>query len=162
MQPDGTYVLEENTQEIEDDFDLSGILLDIKHALNMPESVYMTFVKNAEPDLLGYLSDVIRKSWEKQQIDHKDKVFTVFDYSLTVLLASSSVRDDLRRNELLDNAGAVMYSKDRKDWNALILYIDENYTVVDAEEIHITPESFTPYDWKRVQIIGQQLINRGK
>ncbi len=147
---------------IDNDFGLTGILKEIKQVLGDNDSVYVSFVKAADADLLDYLSNVIRKSWEKQQVDHKDKVFTIFDYSLTVLLPNSSVRDELKLNELLDNAGAVMFSKSKKEWNALIIYIDETYSVIDAEERFITPDSFSPYDWKRVQIIGQQLINRGR
>ena len=159
---DGVFVMRGSNDHIDDDFGLKGILKDIKRVLADNNSVYVSFVKNADADLRDYLSSVIKKSWEKQQQDHKDKVFTIYDYSLTVLLPGSLVRDELKLSELLDNAGAVMYSKKKKEWNALIVYIDEAYSVVDAEEKFITQDSFSSYDWKRVQIIGEQLLNRGQ
>ena len=159
---DGVFVMRGSNDHVDDDFGLKGILKDIKRVLADNNSVYVSFVKNADADLRDYLSSVIKKSWEKQQQDHKDKVFTIYDYSLTVLLPGSLVRDELKLSELLDNAGAVMYSKKKKEWNALIVYIDEAYSVVDAEEKFITQDSFSSYDWKRVQIIGEQLLNRGQ
>ncbi len=141
---------------------LDGILGEIASHLSS-KGAFMGFVSSAESDMLDYLSRVIRASWEKQQADGKDKMFSVFDYSISVILASpNAVRDELRKEELLNNAGAVMYSKHREEWNALVFVINSSYELEDAFETVITPSSFSPSNWKICTIIGEQLIQRGK
>ena len=112
--------------------------------------------------MTDYLEKVIRSSWERQRSDGKDKMFSIYDCSLSVLIAAAKVNDDLRKEELLNNAGAVMYSKHKKEWNALVLSIDSDFHISDAYEKVITPSSFSPSNWKICTIIGEQLIARGK
>ena len=155
-------VEEEEDEEETPSLSLDGILGEIASHLSS-KGAFMGFVSSAESDMLDYLSRVIRASWEKQQADGKDKMFSVFDYSISVILASpNAVRDELRKEELLNNAGAVMYSKHREEWNALVLVINSSYELEDAFETVITPSSFSPSNWKICTIIGEQLIQRGK
>lgn len=155
-------VEEEDDEEETPSLSLEGILGEIASHLSS-KGAFMGFVSSAESDMLDYLSRVIRASWEKQQADGKDKMFSVFDYSISVILASpNAVRDELRKEELLNNAGAVMYSKHREEWNALVLVINSSYELEDAFETVITPSSFSPSNWKICTIIGEQLIQRGK
>ena len=152
---------EEEEEEVYEET-LDGILLKIKRALNSENSVFLSFLEDADDSLISYLHGVFSDSWNRQQQDHKDKVFSIYDYSLTVLLARNPIRDDLRLSELLNNAGAVMYSKRKEEWNALILYINDEYSVETAIEKRITKNSFSAFDWKRVTNIGEQLISRGR
>ena len=153
---------EDDEEEETPSLSLDGILGEIASHLSS-KGAFMGFVSSAESDMLDYLSRVIRASWEKQQADGKDKMFSVFDYSISVILASpNAVRDELRKEELLNNAGAVMYSKHREEWNALVLVINSSYELEDAFETVITPSSFSPSNWKICTIIGEQLIQRGK
>ena len=55
-----------------------------------------------------------------------------------------------------------MYSKKKDEWNALILYINDEYEVETAIERHITKNTFSAFDWKRVMNIGEQLLSRGR
>ena len=162
-EPPVAAVEEEDDEEEETpSLALDGILGEIASHLSS-KGAFMGFVSSAESDMLDYLSRVIRASWEKQQADGKDKMFSVFDYSISVILASpNAVRDELRKEELLNNAGAVMYSKHREEWNALVLVINSSYELEDAFETVITPSSFSPSNWKICTIIGEQLIQRGK
>ena len=90
-------------------------------------------------------------------------MFSVFDYSISVILASpNAVRDELRKEALLNNAGAVMYSRHKEEWNALVLVINDSYELEDVFETVITPSSFSPSNWKICSIIGEQLIQRGR
>ena len=153
---------EDDEEEETPSLSLDGILGEIASHLSS-KGAFMGFVSSAESDMLDYLSRVIRASWEKQQADGKDKMFSVFDYSISVILASpNAVRDELRKEELLNNAGAVMYSKHKEEWNALVLVINSSYELEDAFETVITPSSFSPSNWKICTIIGEQLIQRGK
>ena len=89
-------------------------------------------------------------------------MFSIFSNKLSIIVSKDGRKDDLRRSALLNNAGAVMYSQHKDEWNALVLYFDENYRVVDADEIHITPDSFSPSNWKIVSVVGEQLISRSR
>ena len=175
---DGTFILRGHASTVEelmlptDDFDkkeeevsvekLDGILLKIKKALNMDDAVFLTFLDEADEEMITYMHNLFSESWQRQQLDHKDKVFSIFDYSLTVLLTRNPIRDDLRLSELLNNAGAVMYSRGKEEWNALILFINDEYEVETALEKHISKNTFSAFDWKRVTNIGEQLLARGR
>lgn len=172
---DGTFILRGHASTVEelmlpadekiDDAyveTLDGILLKIKNALKNSNSIFLSFVEEVDEEVISHLHSVFSDSWQKQQQDHKDKIFSIFDYSLTVLLARNPIRDDLRLSELLNNAGAVMYSKKKDEWNALILHINDEYEVETAIERHITKNTFSAFDWKRVMNIGEQLLSRGR
>ena len=141
--------------------DLSGILRDIAEHLDK-DSAFLSFISEADGEMRDYLQRVIRSSWERQRADGKDKMFSIYDYSISVVLASGVVNDELRKEGLLNNAGAVMYSKHKETWNALVLFLDDDFALIDAFEKKITPESFSPSNWKICRVIGQQLIERGK
>ena len=141
--------------------ELDGILGEISRRMD-PSGAFMSFVSSADGEMLDYLGRVIRSSWERQRADGKDKMFSIYDYSISVLIAADKVNDDLRKEELLNNAGAVMYSRHRKEWNALVLSIDDDFHIADAYERTITPASFSASNWKICTIIGEQLIARGK
>ena len=142
--------------------ELTGALSDIVKTLGCYDGKFVSFLKNSDKDMLNYLNTIIESSWKKQQVDHKDKLFSIYDYSISVLLADSPVRDELRLSELLNNAGAVMYSKDASEWTALILYINEEYKVEEASETTFNRESFSSSDWKRIVNIGEILKSRSK
>ncbi len=139
---------------------LSGAVEDIVKVLGSLDGKFVTFLKASDKEMIAYLNSIIESSWKRQQVDHKDKLFSIYDYSMSVLLAETPVRDELRLSELLNNAGAVMYSKDADEWTALILYIDENYKIEDAMETTFTRESFSQSDWKRIVNIGEILKSR--
>ena len=124
---------------------------------------FVSFAENSETDMLEYLEQVMKTSWEKQMMDGKDKMFSIFDKQLSVIIASSrTVWDNIRKEELLNNAGAVMYSRHAEKWHALVLIFDEGYELQYAEEIEISPSSFSPSNWKICTNIGELLIQRGK
>lgn len=139
---------------------LSGSIADIVKVLGSLDGKFVTFLKDSDSDMLNYLNTIIESSWKRQQVDHKDKLFSIYDYSISVLLAETPVRDELRLSELLNNAGAVMYSKDADEWTALILYINENFKIEDAMETTFTRDSFSHSDWKRIVNIGEILKSR--
>ena len=96
-------------------------------------------------------------------LDGKDKMFSIFDRHLSVIIASPKmVWDSIRKEELLNNAGAVMYSKHADSWNALVVLLSDGFEIEHAEEIAITPSSFSPANWKICTNIGELLIQRGK
>ncbi|MBO8435597.1 MAG: hypothetical protein IAA97_01270 [Spirochaetes bacterium] len=154
-------VVEEEEEQDDKLSDLHGILHDIAEKLDS-SSAFLSFLANSDYEMRDYLERVIKSSWERQRADGKDKMFSIYDYSISVVIASGGVNDELRKEGLLNNAGAVMYSKHKDEWNALILSLDDDFALVDAFERKITPQSFSPSNWKICRVIGQQLIDRSK
>lgn len=124
--------------------------------------VFADFIENEDRSVLDYFNSVIRQCWERQYHDGKDKMFSIFEYDLSVLLVKNRVFDSLRETELMNNAGAVMYSKGKKEWNALIVNFSKEFKVEFATMKKITKEDFSPSDWKIVTVIGEELIARGQ
>ncbi len=159
---DDDIVLEYEEEE-EDAFDKSSFSELICQILENAEgdiSPLRSFLESEDESVISYFESVIRQSWEKQQEDGKDKMFSVFEYDMSLLLSKGRIYDDLRLQELMNNAGAVMYSQGKSEWNALLLYVNRDYDVESARMIRISRETFTPSNWKIVTNIGDALIAR--
>ena len=153
---------EESTPAIEEEImktEISGVIGEIYKILGS-SSAFGQFLGLSDEDTLSDLDEVIENCWKRQQVEGKDKMFNIPDYSLSIILARDSVRDDLRLSELLNNAGGVMYSRDCECWNAVIVYIDPDHTVEKAIEKTVSRSTFSPSDWKRVTYIGEQMKKR--
>lgn len=153
---DGTIPVDTNRDEEEIDERLEGIIYDIYKTLGK-NSVFATLVKDASLDTLEELENIIQNCWNRMQSEQKDKLFNIPDYSLSILLSKDTIRDELRMAELINNAGAVMYSREKESWNVDVIYINSSYIVEEAFEKVITKDSFSPSDWKRVTYISQQM-----
>ena len=136
-----------------------GIVYSIYKELGK-DSAFASFIRSSDSGTLEELEEIIQSCWNRQQVEGKDKLFNIVDYSLSILLAHDSIRDDLRLSELLNNAGGVMYSRDMDTWKAVIVYINSSYTVEEAMEKTISRETFSASDWKRVTYIGEQMRKR--
>lgn len=146
-------------EEIVRKAEIPGVIGEIYKILGS-SSAFGQFIELSDEDTLSDLDEVIENCWKRQQVEGKDKMFNIPDYSLSIILAHDSVRDELRLSELLNNAGGVMYSRDSECWNAVIVYIDPEYTVEKAIEKMISRSTFSPSDWKRVTYIGEQMKKR--
>ncbi len=146
-------------EEIVRKAEIPGVIGEIYKILGS-SSAFGQFIGLSDEDTLSDLDEVIENCWKRQQVEGKDKMFNIPDYSLSIILAHDSVRDELRLSELLNNAGGVMYSRDSECWNAVIVYIDPEYTVEKAIEKMISRSTFSPSDWKRVTYIGEQMKKR--
>ena len=146
-------------EEIVRKAEIPGVIGEIYKILGS-SSAFGQFIELSDEDTLSDLDEVIENCWKRQQVEGKDKMFNIPDYSLSIILAHDSVRDELRLSELLNNAGGVMYSRDSECWNAVIVYIDPEYTVEKAIEKTISRSTFSPSDWKRVTYIGEQMKKR--
>lgn len=153
---DEAILLDTNREEDEIDESLSGIIYDIYKTLGK-NSVFASLVKDSSPDTLEELESIIQNCWNRMQAEQKDKLFNIPDYSLSILLSKDTIRDELRMAELINNAGAVMHSREKELWNVDVIYINSSYIVEEAFEKVITKDSFSPSDWKRVTYISQQM-----
>ena len=87
-------------------------------------------------------------------------MFTIFDFSLSVIVAMEKRIDQLRKNELRNNVGGVMVSQDADSWTSLILTFDEHMNLKSATGEDISQKSFSAYDWKIVRVIGNKLKDK--
>ncbi len=155
-------------------FDEDGLTIDLENPrysetirqivslLGNKAGVFAKFLEQEDRSVLDYFNNVLHQMWEKQCQDGKDKMFSIFEYDLSVLLSKGKVHDELRDMELMNNAGAVMYSKGKNVWNALVLYINKDYVVETAEMKSISRNYFSASNWKIVSVIGEELIARGR
>ena len=148
-------------EEVDDEIEekAEGIVYSIYKELGK-DSAFASFIRSSDSGTLEELEEIIQSCWNRQQVEGKDKLFNIVDYSLSILLAHDSIRDDLRLSELLNNAGGVMYSRDMDTWKAVIVYINSSYTVEEAMEKTISRETFSASDCKRVTYIGEQMRKR--
>ena len=111
-------------EEVDDEIEekAEGIVYSIYKELGK-DSAFASFIRSSDSGTLEELEEIIQSCWNRQQVEGKDKLFNIVDYSLSILLAHDSIRDDLRLSELLNNAGGVMYSRDMDTWKAVIVYI---------------------------------------
>ena len=164
---DGDIVLEyddgtddDNEEAVLDPSRYSKTIIDIARKVEGDASSLFSFLEKEDVSVIDYFDAVIRQSWEKQAEDGRDKMFSVFEYDMSLLLSKGRIYDDLRLQELMNNAGAVMYSQGKSRWNALLIYINKDYEVESAKMIVLTKESFSPSNWKIVTNIGDALIAR--
>lgn len=159
---DGKIVLEYDDDE--DDFldspKYSDIIRSIARKLEGEGDCFYSFLEREDESVISYFDRVIHDSWERQQADGKDKMFSVFEYDMSLLLSKGRIYDDLRLQELMNNAGAVMCSQSKNSWNALLLYINQDYVVESAKMIKLSRSSFSSSDWKIVTNIADALNAR--
>ena len=160
---DGKIVLEYDDGKEEEGISLkcrSRIIREIAEKVEGDAESLYSFLTKEDESVLEYFDKVIHDSWEKQQIDGKDKMFSVFEYDMSLLLSKGRIYDDLRLQELMNNAGAVMCSQGKKEWNALLIYINKNYEVESAKMVKLDKASFSSSNWKIVTNIADALIAR--
>ncbi len=143
----------------DEDIPYSGIIREIYLSLSS-SSVFADFLKDAGVQTAEEFEEVIHNSWEKSRNEGKDKLFNIAQYSMSVIISHNLVKDELRKSELYNNAGGVMYAYGSDKWTAILLYIDDSFSLSDAYEKTLTKESFSPSDWKRVTYIGEQIKNK--
>ena len=140
----------------------SDLIRQIVRKLDGNLGVFHNFLEYEDRSVLDYFNQIVANCWKAQREDGKDKMFSIFEYDLSVLLAKGRVHDELRTSELINNAGAVMYSKGKNKWNALILSLNKDFEVESAKIESFSKDDFSPSNWKIVSIIGEELIRRSR
>lgn len=156
---DDSIVLEYEENKF-DSSKFSKIIQQILKNVEGDATPFYEFLEKEDESVISYFENVIHQSWLKQMEDGKDKMFSVFEYDMSILLSKGKIYDDLRLAELMNNAGAVMYSQGKSEWHALILHIAKDFSVDSAKIVTINRESFSPSNWKIVTNIGDALIAR--
>lgn len=122
-----------------------------------PKGKFSSFVSSSSPETLEMLEKALSTSVSKQRLSGNDKILNIDDFSISIILSEDNIRDDLRLSELMNNAGAVMYSRHEKKWDVVIIHINEKNILELVMEKEINEKSFSPSDWKRVLYISEKL-----
>ncbi len=128
----------------------AGIISEISARITGEAGAFFSFLEKEDESVIDQFEKTIHQCWDKMQTDRKDKMFSVFEYDMSLILLKERSYDELKKADLMNSAGSVMYSRAKSEWNVLFLYINGNYEVEDARMIRITPSSFNPSDWKIV------------
>ena len=131
-------------------------ILSFSPSRNNPITQYLT---NSTPENQKEIVRVIelaRKSW---LIDGKDKMFTIPETNISVAVFLQS-QDPMKEIQRRENIGAVMYASSKDNWNSLELSYDAAGKLVRADFNRLSKSSFTDWEWKVVEKLGERIIER--
>ena len=134
----------------------------IKNLAGIECKAFEKFIAEVDDDVIESFAETIAQCWKKQQSDGKDKIFSIYDYQMTIVLAVERNYDTLRKTELKNNVGGVMLSRDADSWTSLIISLDDSMHITNIDSELITEKSFSSYDWKIVNVIKGQLLLKRK
>ena len=123
---------------------------------------FFDFVEGVESSVLEEFSQAIKDCIDKVKIDGKDKLLSIFDFNLSIIVASDKRVDSLRLTELRNNVGAVTYSRSASAWTSIVLFFTEGGTLEESRSEILSEKSFTQSNWKIVRVLGEQLIEKRK
>ncbi len=121
-----------------------------------PQGPLKAFFEKEDAEMLSGFEEAIATCIEQQHINNKDKIFSIKPYKLSVIVTSGKNIDSLRNSELLNNAGAVMYSEGEDGWNVAVLMFNEMGELEHLQEIEIGQRTFSDYDWRVVKNMAQK------
>jgi hypothetical protein len=127
----------------------------------LDESPFFNICKVNDIELLKAIDHLIGKALDSQKIDGKDKMFTIPESNLTIVLPTNK-NDQLKRWERMNSLGSLMYSKDMDSWNSLTLTYNEDKKLKFIREWRLTKDSYSPVDWKFVVTTGSKLKKNNK
>jgi hypothetical protein len=107
------------------------------------------------------LSDIIDSALQACVKDGRDKMFTIPDTKISVVVYKDS-KDPMLQMQRRQNVGAMMYLNQTDSWDALELPVNENGALLTPSYTTITKHSFTDWQWRIVENIGQKILERRK
>jgi len=123
------------------------------------ENPFVSFCKQAEPQLLMGTAGLIEQARQSQLSDKKDKMFTIPGFDITVFLMAEK-GDALRAWDRKENIGAIMYMQNKTTWNVLYLGYNVSGKLLQAEEQAIRYEDFSQSDWKYAVNLGDRILEK--
>ena len=91
--------------------------------------------------------------------DGKDKMFAIPDTTISVCIFRTT-RDPMLEIQRRENVGALMFAGGHDTWNSLELYVNELGSLVKCEYRKVTRFSFSDWEWKIVEKLGQRILDR--
>ena len=131
-------------------------ILKFSPSRNNPITQYLSACDMQQKKEIVRFIEMARKAW---LIDGKDKMFTIPDSNISVAVFSET-QDPMLAIQRRENIGAVMYASQKDSWNSLEISYDSAGQFVKADFIRVAKSSFTDWQWKVVEKMGQRLIER--
>lgn len=131
-------------------------ILKFSPSRNNPITQYLSACDMQQKKEIVRFIEMARKAW---LIDGKDKMFTIPDSNISVAVFSET-QDPMLAIQRRENIGAVMYASQNDSWNSLEISYDSAGQFVKADFIRVAKSSFTDWQWKVVEKMGQRLIER--
>ncbi len=107
------------------------------------------------------LSDIINSALQVCVKDGRDKMFTIPDSKISVVVYKDS-KDPMLQMQRRQNVGAMMYLNQTDTWDALELPVNENGALMAPSFSTISKHSFTDWQWRIVENIGMRILERRK
>jgi len=105
------------------------------------------------------LAGVMEKALAACREDGKDKMFAIPDTTISVCIFRTT-RDPMLEIQRRENVGALMFAGGHDTWNSLELYVNELGSLVKCEYRKVTRSSFSDWEWKIVEKLGQRILDR--
>ena len=105
------------------------------------------------------LEGVMEKALAACREDGKDKMFAIPDTTISVCIFRTT-RDPMLEIQRRENVGALMFAGGHDTWNSLELYVNELSSLVKCEYRKVTRFSFSDWEWKIVEKLGQRILDR--
>ena len=137
------------------------LLLDAIAKSFTKENSLTSFVNQQSYEDRKEISNIIDSALQACVKDGRDKMFTIPETKISVVVFKSS-RDPMLEMQRLQNVGAMMYLDQANSWEALELPVNEAGGMLPPTFTTITKNSFTDWQWKLVEKMGQRLLERRK
>lgn len=117
------------------------------------------YVEQCSEEQRDELAGVMEKALAACRADGKDKMFAIPDTTISVCIFRTT-RDPMLEIQRRENVGALMFAGGHDTWNSLELYVNELGSLVKCEYRKITRFSFSDWEWKIVEKLGQRILDR--
>lgn len=131
-------------------------ILSFAPSKNNPIVQYLNGCQYEQKKEIVRFIEMARKAW---LIDGKDKVFSIPDTSISVAVFSQT-QDPMLSLQRRENIGAVMFASQKDSWNSLEISYDGSGQLVKADYVRISRSSYTEWEWKIVEKLGNRLLER--
>lgn len=117
------------------------------------------YVEQCSEEQRDELAGVMEKALAACRADGKDKMFAIPDTTISVCIFRTT-RDPMLEIQRRENVGALMFAGGHDTWNSLELYVNELGSLVKCEYRKVTRFSFSDWEWKIVEKLGQRILDR--
>ena len=117
------------------------------------------YVEQCSEEQRDELAGVMEKALAACREDGKDKMFAIPDTTISVCIFRTT-RDPMLEIQRRENVGALMFAGGHDTWNSLELYVNELGSLVKCEYRKVTRFSFSDWEWKIVEKLGQRILDR--
>ncbi|MCR5760700.1 MAG: hypothetical protein K6F82_01670 [Sphaerochaetaceae bacterium] len=122
-------------------------------------SLVRSYLKGRDKDILHDISATIEQARVAWVIDGKDKMFTIPDSDISVIVCSS-LNDPMADIQRQIHAAALMIAAEKSRWNILFVTFDGDQKLADVVSQEISKKVFSDWQWKRAQNLSAIIANK--